>query len=219
MLKNISTALFLAILASSQPAFAQTATQSDDTQTEASDTAEATPDATPEPTADTAEEVVTEADQTLSLGEEAAPEAYTKETFDAWQLQCLRIAGQEEEPCQLFQQLKDTNGTNVAEITMFRLPKGGKAVAGANVLVPLETLLSAQLNLTIDGGKAKRYPYSFCSPIGCFARVGFTQADINAFKKGAVAKLTLVPAPAPDQKVILDMSLKGFTAGFDKITE
>lgn len=217
MLKNISTALFLAIMAVSQPAFAQSTSDSDDTQTEvpASDDATPTEDTTSEATT---EETTSEADQQLSLGEEAAPEAYTKETFGEWQLQCLRIAGQEEEPCQLFQQLQDDQGTNVAEITLFKLPNGGKAIAGANVLVPLETLLSAQLNLTIDGGKAKRYPYSFCSPIGCFARVGFTQADINAFKKGAVAKLTLVPAPAPDQKVILEMSLTGFTAGFDKIT-
>ncbi len=211
MLKNISTALFLAVLASAQPAFAQTTTQSDDTQTE-SQTSEGTP-------AETAEEATPKVEDQLSLGEEAAPEAYVKETFGDWKLQCLRIAGQEEEPCQLFQQLQDERGTNVAEITIFRLPAGGKAIAGANVLVPLETLLSAQLNITIDGGKAKRYPYSFCSPIGCFARVGFTANDIAAFKKGALAKITLVPAPAPDQKVILDMSLSGFTSGFNKVSQ
>jgi invasion protein IalB len=152
------------------------------------------------------------------------PEAYIKSESGDWKVQCLRDPALPEgednpnEPCQLFQVLQDVNGTNVAEVTIFPLAEGGKAVAGANILVPLETLLSAQLTIQIDNGKARRYPYSFCSPIGCFARVGFTSQDIAAMKKGAKAKVLLRPAPAPDEVVALDMSLAGFTAGFDALT-
>ena len=212
MLKNTSTALVLALLALGQPAIAQDTTATDETQTETA--TEATEEAA---TTETAEEPT--AEDTLSMGETAVPEPYIKETSGDWQLQCLRIAGQDVEPCQMLQQLKDDQGTNVAEVNIFKLKNGGRATAGANVLVPLETLLSAQLMMSIDGGKAKRYPYSFCSPIGCYARIGFTDADIAAFKKGANATLTLVPAPAPDQKVILKMSLTGFTAAYDKASE
>ncbi len=55
--------------------------------------------------------------------------------------------------------------------------------------------------------------------MGCIARVGFTQAEIDGFKKGAKATLTIVPVAAPDQKVALDISLKGFTAGFDAVSK
>ena len=100
-------------------------------------------------------------------------------------------------------------------MALFRLPADGKAIAGATVTVPLETLLTAQLTISVDGGKGKRYPFSFCTPIGCIARIGFTAEDIATFKKGAKATVTLVPAPAPDQKVELDMSLSGFTNGYN----
>jgi invasion protein IalB len=153
----------------------------------------------------------------LSLGEDAAPKAvepYTKAEHGNWKLQCFPV-DEGEEPCQLYQLLQDDQGTDVAEIALFRLPAGGQAVAGATVTVPLETLLTAQLTIAVDGGKGKRYPFSFCSPVGCYARIGLTEADVAAFKKGAKATVSLVPAPAPDQRVTLDMSLSGFTAGYD----
>lgn len=157
----------------------------------------------------------------LNMGQtEGAPkivQPYVKEEHGDWKLQCFPVE-EGEEPCQLYQLLKDEQGTDVAEVAMFRLPSGGQAVAGATITVPLETLLTAQLTVTVDGGKGKRYPFSFCSPVGCYARIGFTAQDIANFKKGAAATVTLVPAPAPDQKVNLKMSLKGFTAGYNAST-
>lgn len=203
MFKTLSSALLTALLTLPITAHAQSTDDSGET-TETEETQAELP----------------AVDDGLSLGEEAQPETYTRETNGDWQIQCIRIPGEEDaanEPCQLFQALQDEQGTNVAEVTMFRLPEGGQAIAGANVLVPLETLLSAQLTMSIDGGKARRYPYSFCSPIGCFARLGFTAQDINAMKKGAVANVTIVPAPAPDQKVVLPMSLSGFTDSYEAV--
>lgn len=158
----------------------------------------------------------------LSLGEDAsAPQVgqtYVKEVIQDWELQCVRADSEAEEPCQMYQLLQDEDGNPVAEVSLFRLPTGGQAIAGATVIVPLETSLQAQLRLSVDGGQGKRYPYSFCNAVGCFARIGLTEADVNGFKRGAKATLTLVPFLAPDQTVALDMSLKGFTASFDKVT-
>ena len=52
---------------------------------------------------------------------------------------------------------------------------------------------------------------------GCIARIGFTGEEITQFKKGAKAVMTIVPAAAPDQKVNVEISLKGFTAGFESV--
>ena len=98
-----------------------------------------------------------------------------------------------------------------------REQQGGQAVAGATVIVPLETLLPAALTISIDGAPAKRYNYSFCNQLGCVAQIGLTQGDIDAFKKGKEATLSLRPAPAPEQVVEMKLSLSGFTAGYDVV--
>lgn len=163
-----------------------------------------------------------EIEQQLSLGEDAnAPEGigqpYTKEVNGAWEMRCIRTEA-DEDPCQMYQLLDDGQGAPVAEISLFRLPDGGKAVAGATVVVPLETSLPQQLTIAVDGGNARRYPYAFCNPVGCYARLGLTEADVAAFKRGKEAKITIIPALAPDQKVQLTLSLSGFTASYDKVS-
>lgn len=153
----------------------------------------------------------------LSLGEpaDAAGQPYIKEEIDDWSLECARV-DEGEEPCQMFQALIDENDNQVANVRFFRLPEGNRAVAGALVSVPLETLLTAQLTIQVDDNPAKRYPFSVCDKMGCYARIGFTDEDIDAFKGGQVATVSLVPFVAPDQRVSLDMSLAGFTASYGK---
>jgi invasion protein IalB len=147
-------------------------------------------------------------------GEPAVGEDYILETFDDWSLRCIKAA-EGPDPCQLYQLLLDAAGNAVAEILMFPLPPGSRAAAGATIVAPLETLLTEQLVITVDGGTAKTYPFTFCNTGGCVSRVGFTAEDIATFKAGSAATLRIVPAAAPDQVVELTISLSGFTAGFD----
>lgn len=158
----------------------------------------------------------------LSLGENAdgEPEVgqpYTAEVNGAWEMRCIKTE-EGEDPCQMYQLLDDGQGAPVAEISLFRLPDGGKAEAGATIVVPLETSLPQQLTIAVDGGKARRYPYAFCNPVGCYARLGMTPSDIAAFKRGNEAVITIVPALAPDQQVKLTLSLSGFTASYGKVS-
>jgi invasion protein IalB len=153
----------------------------------------------------------------LSLGTTDMGSTYVQEEVGDWELQCIRT-DQEEDPCTLYQLLNDQEGNPVAEVSIFRLPEGGRAEAGATVIVPLETLLTEQLRIAVDGGQGKLYPFSFCNPVGCYARIGLTASDVEAFKRGAVARLSIVPFAAPDQTVTLDLSLSGFTAGYDKVS-
>ena len=144
---------------------------------------------------------------------------YTREEHKAWQLRCVRTedgAESANDPCQLYQLLRDQQDNAVAEISLVGLPDGqGGAVAGATIITPLETLLTQQLTLRVDGGSAKRYPFNWCTQIGCFSRVGFTADEIAQFKRGAAATISIVPVAAPEQKVQLSVSLSGFTAGYD----
>lgn len=161
-----------------------------------------------------------EAAADLSMGTEvAAADAvgtpYIRDTFGDWSMRCLRAEEGAADPCQLYQLLLDADGNSVAEISMFPLPAGGQAAAGATIVVPLETLLTEDLQITVDGTAPRRYPFTFCNRAGCVARVGFTQAEIDQFKRGNSANVRMVPAAAPTEEVVLNVSLSGFTAGYD----
>ena len=152
----------------------------------------------------------------LDLGESGprVGEQYIKEESGDWGVSCL-TAQDGNDPCAMVQVLNGAQGDPIAEVTIGKLPAGGAAVAWANVVVPLETLLQAQLAMSIDGAPRKLYNYHHCIPLGCLAQLGLTQADIDAMKSGTKAVLSLVPARFPDQVVNMDMSLAGFTAAFD----
>jgi len=187
---------------------AQTATEEPAT-TNTDDTAAETSDAQTEAQA---------AEDLLDMGRQNQEDpTYIKEEYGDWQLKCFRTeAG--EDPCQMYQLLTEEAGNPIAEFSLFRLPEGSKAVAGATIVVPLGTLLTEELRISVDGGPAKTYTYSFCSMVGCFARIGLTQADINGFKAGITANLQLVPAQAPDQTLNIEASLSGFTAAYDNVS-
>lgn len=158
----------------------------------------------------------------LSMGAEVGGDGvgstYSAAKFEAWEQRCVRSQSGVD-PCQLYMLLKDGEGNSVAEFTLFGLPEGteGPAVAGATFIAPLETLLTAGMTLQIDTSKPKAYPFTFCGSIGCVARLGFTAEEVAQLKKGANAVITIVPFVAPDQRVVLTASLKGFTAGFDAV--
>jgi invasion protein IalB len=202
----------LAVLAP-MAAFAQTEpTQEPAAEATTTETAPAA-EVAPAPTAQTSTESL------LSLGEDVNEigQPYTRDVNEAWEMRCIR-AEEGVEPCQMYQMMDDGQGAPVAEISLFRLPAGGQAVAGATVIVPLETSLTAQLTISIDGDTPRRYPYAFCNPVGCYVRLGLTAADVAAFKRGNEAVLTIIPAMAPDQTVQLPLSLKGFTASYDAVS-
>ena len=163
----------------------------------------------------------------LSMGSSAIPglptqadaevgNTYLAAGFDIWEQRCV-TKEDGSDPCQLYQLLKDADGNSVAEISVFNLPDGAQAAAGATFMAPLETLLTANLKIVVDSGQAKVYPFSFCTRVGCLARLGFTTDEIAALKKGVMATLTIVPAAAPDKVVELQLTLKGFTAGYEAV--
>ena len=143
---------------------------------------------------------------------------YLAASFDAWQQRCMKKEDGAD-PCELYQLLKDETGNAVAEISFFTLPSGSQAVLGANVLAPLETLLTANLRIGIDDGTAKIYPFSYCTVNGCVAKVGFTAEELAVMQAGTEGIMTVVPAAAPKKTVAIKIALKGFTAGHQALVD
>ena len=180
----------------------------------AQDAADDTTDETPAPTSPGGDLTT---GQSIGQALGGGPEIYVREEHGDWEIRCLKAPEGQDDPCQLYQRLADQQGNPTADVNFFDLPDGNEIVAGATVLTPLQTLLTAQVTMTVDGGQPRRYPYSFCDTTGCYSRMGFTAEDIAAFKRGAKATLIVVPALAPDQRAELTMSLMGFTAGMAAI--
>ncbi|KMW57710.1 Invasion associated family protein [Candidatus Rhodobacter oscarellae] len=203
MTQLIRSFFVAALLAGAAPAFAQT------TDTTAAENAEE--GATPNPLE-------------LSMGEPDinVGDIYLEEQFTDWEVRCIKSENGND-PCQLYQLIRDGQGENggtpVAEINIFPIGGEGQPAAGATIITPLETLLTQQLGLSIDGGQVRKYPFSWCSQIGCFARVGFSDEDVNAFRRGVNANVIIVPVADPSQKIGLRVSLAGFTAGFKSLVD
>jgi invasion protein IalB len=177
-------------------------------------------EATPEQT----QEEAPAAESDLALGEEVPEgepqvgDTYVVETNGAWTVRCLKTDG-DQDPCEMYQLLADAEGTPISEVVLFELPDGRAARAGATIIVPLETSLQQQLTIQVDESPARRYPFAFCNTAGCYARIGLTQEDVDAYRAGAAAQVSIVPFRAPDQAVSVTMSLSGFTASYDKVAE
>lgn len=156
--------------------------------------------------------------ETVDAGEPEVGAPYVAEAFGDWQKRCVRTEDGDD-PCQLYQLMTDPNGGSVAEITVFPIEGNDQLEGAATVITPLETLLTEAVTINVDGGQARRYPFTFCTTQGCVSRIGLTADDLGAFRAGAVAQIRIVPAVAPDQEVVVDVSLSGFTAGFASLSE
>lgn len=155
----------------------------------------------------------------IDLGRPAAPavanETYVKSTHSDWEVRCIR-ASETLNNCQMYQQLYDDTGHPTAEITLFNLEQGAAAAAGASVLTPLETLLTPGLSIGVDDTSPRIYQFTFCSAEGCMARVGFTAAEIDQFKRGNEALLRIAQATTPPRRIDIKISLAGFTAAYEE---
>ena len=144
--------------------------------------------------------------------------SYLRETYGDWDLRCTRTVDLKD-PCQLHQLMQDDKGNAVAEIALFPISGDPLRVAGATVALPLGTLLTEGLTVAVDSGPAKRYQFRYCLANGCYAPLGLTQEDIDAFKHGATANMVVVPVAQPNARVTVRVSLKGFTKGWEALLE
>lgn len=194
---------------------------------------EAAAPAAPEATPPAAETPAAPATQTAPAADAAAPAApaadaasaepqvgqyFVKSTHNDWTIRCLK-ADQGMDPCELYQLLKDSEGNSVAEMSLIPIKNNKDVAAGATLVAPLETDLLQGLGFAVGTAEPRGYPFSFCAPVGCVARLGLTQAELDTLKRGKDATLSLLPFGGDRSKPVrLTLSLSGFTAAFDELS-
>ena len=144
-------------------------------------------------------------------------EIYLAGTKGDWNVRCVTGNPGEADRCEIQQLLFINENTPIADISIFKLPAGEIAVAAANVMVPLETLLTKKFRVAFSEESKKEFPYSFCNKNGCLVRMGLLEEDIEALKKGSSSEISITHISSPDSAINLSLSLDGFTAAFDII--
>ena len=137
-------------------------------------------------------------------------EIYLAGNKGAWNVRCITGNPGEIDKCEIQQLLFLNENTPVADISIFKLPEGERAVAAANVMVPLETLLTKKFRFAFSENSVKEFPYSFCNQNGCLVRMGLLEEDIEAMKKGSSSKLSITHISSPEASINLNLSLNGF---------
>jgi invasion protein IalB len=136
-----------------------------------------------------------------------------KDTFGDWQVRCAPDGNE----CFMYQLALDSEDNPVAEVSILKLPEAAEADAGVTIVSPLGTLLPNGVVLQVDGGERRQYPFAWCSQVGCFSRFGLDAPAITTMKRGNAGTITLVSVGRPEEPVVLDLSLSGFTAAFDSL--
>ena len=135
-----------------------------------------------------------------------------QETYGDWTVNCVQREGPK---CLLTQQHNQQNGQRVLAIEIVAV-NGGKTATGTLVL-PFGLELGAGVTLQVDEKPAEApLRFSTCLPAGCVVPVSFEGASLAALRSGGTLK-TASKAVNTDQVVALPISLKGFSAAFDRV--
>lgn len=145
-------------------------------------------------------------------------EPYIKERIKDWNLKCIEPIDSIER-CEANQIIFNQKQQPVAEISIFKLPKGQIAAAAATIIVPLETVLNEGLVLEMQDLEPKKYQFKFCNSIGCYSQIGLTIEELEALKSKGKASIFLKHLSSGDQQIVIPISLSGFTTTFSKATQ
>ena len=151
-------------------------------------------------------------------GETQQAEPYIKERIKDWNLKCIEPIDSIER-CEANQIIFNQKQQPVAEISIFKLPKGQIAAAAATIIVPLETILNEGLVLEMHDLEPKKYQFKFCNSIGCYSQIGLTNDELEALKSKGKASIFLKHLSSGDQQIVIPISLSGFTTTFFKATQ
>jgi invasion protein IalB len=129
-----------------------------------------------------------------------------------WTVRCPKSGASG--PCEMMQLVKDPDsGKPVMRVVMGYSQQNNKPVMA--FILPLGMRLPPGVQLSVNGAKAKRFPYQICMKQGCQAVYPLENSLLHKLKHGRSAKVTVM---GPRGKTIdLKFSLMGFTASNNAI--
>jgi len=146
----------------------------------------------------------------------ARAEPQDGQKFDDWTVRCN---DQPNAPtggkCFIFQSVVETDQERTVMMFVIGKPPN-QAEPRAVIVVPLGIDLRPGVEMVIDEGEPRRYPFVVCFPDGCQAHIKVDDELMGAFKRGLKGTVTFRALPG-QQGVKIPFSLKGFTAGLNAL--
>lgn len=141
-------------------------------------------------------------------------------TYGDWQVQCDTFASNDKpvRQCGMIQTVKNQQRQNIGlSVVIARLKRDEKEVVMMRVLVPLGVFLPAGIGLEIDDQAIGRIPFTSCPPRLCMAMAEVTPKMLEKLKKGKTADFIIYEVPGAG--LSMKVSLKGFTAAYEKLSD
>lgn len=135
-------------------------------------------------------------------------------THGDWELRCGEQEGQE--VCYLSQIINNPQGSPLLRAVVNRVDNP-QAEAVLTIQAPLGVVLPRGLSLQVDSGEPQQAPFLYCVQNGCYVRVGLQPDVLASLRRGAAARITVYSVQQPDTPVEADVSLIGFTRGYDEL--
>ncbi|WP_051228653.1 invasion associated locus B family protein [Pleomorphomonas oryzae] len=138
------------------------------------------------------------------------------ETHEDWTVRC-QMASQKDAAkpvCAVVQTQVTPQGQQVISVELRVSPQGLKGA----LIMPFGLAINRPVSLSIDE-EGQPVPESFttCIPAGCVVPIEIDRGMLSAMRGGAVMKVSAFTVD--DQKLSLPVSLKGFSAAADRISE
>ncbi len=138
----------------------------------------------------------------------------TGDKFKDWTVHCEKPDDATPEQCVIFQTLVNNDTQKpVLQLTVGYL--GPEKEPVALFQVPLGVALRPGVDVKVDSKDLVRIPFERCDPGGCMAGLALSSQLISALKGGS--KGQVIVHDASGRQVPLEVSLSGFTAGFDAL--
>ncbi|WP_459081215.1 invasion associated locus B family protein [Mesorhizobium sp. A623] len=138
------------------------------------------------------------------------------ETYDAWTVQCANQQQGEktQRTCQMSQELLQQKTRQ--RVLTFAIGMADKK-AKVTLVLPFGLLLSEGVRVQIGEEEILRGAYRTCLPAGCVAEIELPAETIKKLESAETASVLMTANSG--QPVKTDVSLKGFSSAFQRLTE
>jgi invasion protein IalB len=155
--------------------------------------------------------------ETMAQTVNEAPTSLT-ETYGDWVVRCVSPAAAEGQPaparvCEMTQELQQQRtGQRVLALSVQKAESGGRLT----VVAPFGLLLAEGVKLSVGETPLVALGFTTCLPAGCIAVSDLEVATMNALAAGDQVVVEMTDTNA--QPLKLNVSLRGFTAAWNKLT-
>ncbi|GEM_PF-2314298 len=140
----------------------------------------------------------------------------TKETYQDWVVRCGTVGEQQQERCQMSQQVSAPDSDQAIMRVAVLYPQDVDGPA-AIFQLPLGIVLPKGIAIQVDDGEAKRFPVQICVKQGCRADLPLEQSLLQQMKAGRTAYVIIRSPRVKNGTARLPISLLGFTAAFERV--